>query len=252
MAKRPKGWLIDPKQVDKWLEKAEEQAFEQDFEGAERTARRVLRYVPQDSEAYGEAHFYVGVAQTMREDFEQAYQSFSRAMTGMPDSAEILYDRAMAARMTTRTGQAVVDLRRAVELADDPEFLEMCREELAMMEKIVQEELADRGPDFTLEELLTQQETFQRGVRLMEAEKWTKAEAAFRRVIEMGDVLPQPWGNLGVCLIRQEQFDEAEEALRRALEMEPLYSPARRNLDLMPKFREGGSKALYMTQWRGN
>ena len=66
------------------------------------------------------------------------------------------------------------------------------------------------------------------------------AEEALRRVIEMGDAVPQPWGNLAGCLIMQERYDEAEEALHRALEIEPDYDLAQRNLALLPIIRQTG------------
>lgn len=74
----------------------------------------------------------------------------------------------------------------------------------------------------------------------MQAQQWSLAEQAFRQVIQMGDCLPQPWGNLGGCLIMQQRYDEAEAALKRALEIDPNYRHARDNLALLPQTRRLG------------
>ena len=75
---------------------------------------------------------------------------------------------------------------------------------------------------------------------LMQSGKWEEAEKAFQRVIEIGDCLPQPWGNLGTCMIMQERYDEAEAALKRALEIDLRYAIAKQNLALLPETRRTG------------
>ena len=111
---------------------------------------------------------------------------------------------------------------------------------MTFIREIAHKEMALRGPDFSLDDLIEQQEMFQTALRLMEKKQWDEAEEALRRVIEMGDCNPQPWGNLAGCLIMQERYDEAEEALHRALEVDPDYDLALRNLALLPMIRQTG------------
>jgi Tfp pilus assembly protein PilF len=73
----------------------------------------------------------------------------------------------------------------------------------------------------------------------MEQEAWSDAEVCFREVIARGDVLPQPWGNIGICLLMQQRYDEAEQALKRALEIDPDYKLARANLANVERARSG-------------
>jgi Flp pilus assembly protein TadD len=77
----------------------------------------------------------------------------------------------------------------------------------------------------------------QSALDLMQSGKWEEAEKAFQRAIEMGDCLPQPWGNLGTCFIMRERYDEAEAALKRAFEIDTRYAIAKQNLALLPETR---------------
>ena len=74
----------------------------------------------------------------------------------------------------------------------------------------------------------------------MNSEQWEEAEEIFVRVIEMGDCLPQPWGNLGISFVMQHRYDEAEAAYRRAMEIDTNYAIARSNLEMLPKIRQSG------------
>jgi Flp pilus assembly protein TadD len=99
-----------------------------------------------------------------------------------------------------------------------------------------------RGKDFTLDQLIEQQELVQQGNNLSVLGKWQEAEAAFRKAIEMGECLPQPWGNLGICLAMQNRFDDAEAAYRRALEIDPEYTRAKENLEGLDYWRKHPDK----------
>ncbi len=243
--KRPKGWLINPAQVDKWLDQAAGQLIEQDYQGAAQTARRILRYVPKGSDAYADAHLRLGNALGMLEAFEAAYEAFSQTLATRPDDAVALYNRAVTSQTLLRTGRAVRDLERAVALEDNSDLRQRYQDELDFTREVVQEQIAERGPDFTLEQLIQQQDTFREGLALMQANAWEEAKVAFRQVIDMGDVLPQPWANIAGCMIMQGRYDEAEDALRRALEIDPEYDLARQNLIMLPVIRERG-----VEEWR--
>lgn len=236
----PKGWRASFQQVETWLGRLEQQLMDEKYKAAAQTARRVLRHVPESSKPAGEAYERLGVALTMLQDFDGAYEALSKALTVSPEDSAIWYNRAGAARYTMRFGQSVRDLERALELETDRDLRRKCEEDLAFISDIAQKEMAMRGPDFTLGDLIEQQETFQTALRLMEKKRWDEAEQVLRRVIEMGDCNPQPWGNLAGCLIMQERYDEAEDALHRALEIDPDYDLAQQNLALLPMIRQSG------------
>jgi tetratricopeptide (TPR) repeat protein len=106
--------------------------------------------------------------------------------------------------------------------------------------KLAEETRKLRGPIFTLDQLVEQEDLFQQGLTLMETEWWEEAGQAFQASIAMGDCLPQPWGNLAICLMMQERYDAAETALKRALEIDPKYTIAKNNLAALPEFRRTG------------
>jgi tetratricopeptide (TPR) repeat protein len=236
----PQAWKASPQQIETRLDAARQQLVEKRYKAAVQTARLVLRHVPANSKPAGEAYDCMGVAYSMLQEFYAAYESFSKALDVLPDDAAIWYNRAGAARFTMRFGQSVRDLERALELGGPPRMRKQWEEELAFIREIAQKEMALRGPAFTLDDLIEQQELFQSALHMMEKSRWAEAEPLLRRVIEMGDCHPQPWGNLAGCLMMQQRYDEAEQALRRALEIDPEYDLALQNLALLPTIRQTG------------
>lgn len=234
---------VSPRQIEAALGKAERQLMAGDYEGVVRTTQRILRHVPAGSASYGEAQYQLGMAYISLRNHDAAYEALTRALAARPDDVYAWYNRGLVCRYTMRMGQSVRDLEQVVALGGNPVLQEKAHKELAFSRKLAQAEMALRGPDFTLDQLIEQQETFQRGLQWMRAGRLTEAETAFRRVIEMGDCLPQPWGNLAGCLLLQERYDEAEAAYRRALAIDPEYDLARQNLALMPQFRRSGPPA---------
>jgi tetratricopeptide (TPR) repeat protein len=232
------GWSASTRQVDAWLDELEGQMVDRIYEDAVETARRVLRHVPEGSRPYGLANYFLGTALAMLQDFDEAYEALTEALAVDPNDASAWYNRGIALRSLLRTGEALRDVEQALAIEKDPELCSVYEEEQTFLSDIVEEQVAMRGPTCTMDQLIEEQRTFWQGMQLMGKEQW--AEAAFRHVIAMSNVLPQPWGNLGGCLIMQERYDEAEEALQKALEIDPDYAVARRNLKELPNMRENG------------
>ncbi len=226
--------------VNKWINQAGQQVFKGDYAGAIDTCQRLLSYLPQKSPQRAEVLDYLGTAQGMLQNFPQAYEAYTEALSITPNDAQLWYNRGLASRFTTRAGQSFRDFERAVELNKNPELARDFAKELKFSRELAEKSIKLRGPNFTLDQLIEQEELYQHGLTLMEASKWEEAGKVFQRVIEMGDCLPQPWGNLGTCLIMQERYDEAEAALKRALEIDRRYTIAKRNLAALPEIRRTG------------
>jgi tetratricopeptide (TPR) repeat protein len=214
--------------------------IDSDFQGVIATTQRVLRAPVASQAQHVEALDRLGSAYAMLQQYSQAYAATTAAITLAPDEAMYWFNRGMAARFTARMGQSLRDFERAQELDRGGVLGDKLADELAVARNMVDSSLALRGPGFTLEQLIAQEELFQQAGEAMAEGRWADAEAMFRQVIAMADVLPQPWGNLGICLMMQRHFDEAEEALRRALTIEPRYDMARQNLAGMPEIRASG------------
>jgi tetratricopeptide (TPR) repeat protein len=184
------------------------------------------------------------MAHAMLQNFPQAYDILTEALTLDPNNADVLYNRCNVARFTGRIGQSLYDIERASELNTRSELKEKISNSLQLSRELVEKSIRLRGPDFTLTQLIEQEEHFQQGLKLMEARRWEESGQAFQATIDMGDCWPQPWGNLGICFLMQERYDEAEEALKRAIAMDPTYTIAKNNLEALPTFRRTGPPEL--------
>ena len=181
MAKRTP---IHRKTLDKWLTKASLQLQREDYARVIMTCQRVLRSVADNSPRRAEALRYMGTAHAMKSENKQAFDAFSQALAIEPNEFDLWYNRGLASLFTSRIGQAFKDFSKAATLCTDRSY----QQRIAFTEQAAREECALRGSGFTLEELIEQEESAQRGVTLMEQEAWSDAEKRFRDVIAMGDV----------------------------------------------------------------
>lgn len=203
-----------------------------------RLAQQGLLLCSKQDALRAEALELLGTALGRLNKFEASYQRFSEALAIHPDDFHLLYNRGISARLTFRSGQSLLDLQKAASLVSGEAMADKVARGLKTAEEIVRSNLEMRGADFTLENLVEQQECFAQGNNLSEKGKWQDAESLFRKVIALADCLPQPWGNLGICLLMQQRFDEAEEAFQRALEIDPEYARAKENQALLTLARE--------------
>jgi Flp pilus assembly protein TadD len=229
--------------VDKYLDLIGHQIFQGNYAEAVATCQRLLNYLPQHAQQRVDVLDQLGTAQAMLQNFPQSYAAYTEALSLDPDNAELWFNRGMASRFTSRFGRSLRDYEHAKELNIRPELAKKLGEELDFARELAGKTLKLRGPDFTLDQLIEQEDLFQDGLQLTEAGEWEEAEQAFRPSIAMGDCLPQPWGNLGICLMMQERYDEAKVALKRALVIDPRYTLAKSNLAALPEIRRTGPPA---------
>src|SRR5258708_10277216 len=212
--------------VDKYLDLIGHNSFQGNCPEAVAYCERLLNYLPRHATQRVDVLNQLGTAQGMLQNFPQSYAAYTEALSLDPNNAELLFNRGMASRNTSRFGRSLRDYERAKELNTRPELAKKLEEELKFARELAEQTLKLRGPDFTLDQLIEQEGLFQDGLQLTEAGEWEEAEQVFQASIAMGDCLPQPWGNLGICFMMQERYDEAEAALKRALVIHPRYNLA--------------------------
>jgi tetratricopeptide (TPR) repeat protein len=236
--KKPKGWLVGQKQVDDWQNLANRQVVQKEYDAAQRTIRRIMRYIPKNDIVYAESLGSLATIHALQHEFEESYRLFSEALEIDPENAYLYYNRGLTARFTSRTGQSLLDLEYAADLEGDGNMAQKFQEALELGRKIALSEIQLRGPGFTVEQLIEQQALFQRGLTLSQEGKWQDSQACFKDSIAMGDCLPQPWGNLAICHLMLDQFDEAQAAFEHALEIDPEYALALENMKNLDYWRK--------------
>ena len=243
-SKQKKSVTTSSSQVDRYLDLIGHQIFQGNYAEAVSNCERMLNYLPRHAPQRVDVLAQLGIAQGMLQNFPQSYTAYTEALSLDPNDAELWFNRGMASRFTSRFGRSLRDYERAKELTIRPELAKKLEEELRFARELAKKTLKLRGPDFTLDQLIEQEDLFQDSLQLMEAGEWEEAEQALQASIAMGDCLPQPWGNLGICLMMQERYDEAEAALRRALVIDPRYTLAKNNLAALPETRRTGPPAM--------
>jgi len=243
-SKKKKRIITNVSPVDKQLDLIGHQIVQGNYAEAITTCEHLLKYLPQHAQQRADVLAQLGTAQGMLQNFPQSYDAFTQALTLEPKNAELWYNRSMASRFTMRFGQAVRDIERAIELNTRSELTAQFNEALQFSRQLAEKSIKLRGPGFTVDQLIEQENLFQQGLLLMESGKKEEAGQAFQASIAMGDCLPQPWGNLGICLMMQERYDEAEVALKRALEIDPDYAIAKSNLVVLRTSRRTGPPVL--------
>lgn len=236
--KKPKGWLVGKQQIVDLLHKASSQLAAQDYEGAVQSCKRIVLYVPKHDKVRADALGMMGLAYAIQKKFEESYQALSEAVQISPDDSHLLFNRGHSARLTSRTGQSLRDFENVRVMKQDAMIAKKIEPELEIARKIASSEMKLRSEDFSLDQLIEQQELFQRGNQLSKQGKWQEAEASLRKSIQMGDCLPQPWGNLGICLQMQNRFDEAQVAYEHALLIDPDYELVKLNLENLDYWRK--------------
>jgi tetratricopeptide (TPR) repeat protein len=239
-SKRRRSSFISTSPIDKYLDLIGQQILHGNYEEAVTNCERLLNYLPRNAPQRVNALEQLGTAHGMLQNFPQSYDAYTEALALDPNNAEIWYNRSTASRFTSRFGQALRDVERAIELNTRSELTKKLQDDLKFNRMMAEKSIKLRGPNFTVDQLIEQENLFQQGLKLMEASVWEEAAQAFQASIAMGDCLPQPWGNLGICLMMQERYDEAEAALKRALVIDPKYTVAKNNLAALPETRRTG------------
>jgi tetratricopeptide (TPR) repeat protein len=243
-SKQKKNLKVDLSPADKLFDLIGHQIFIGDYTSAVTNSERLLSFLPQSSPMRADVLAQLGIAHVMLKNYQQSYAVLSEALELAPNDAEIWYNRGLSSLYTQRVGRAFSDFKRAVALNKVAELSEQLNKSLKFSGELLEQSLKLRGPNFTLEQQIKQEDLFQSGLKLMDKHLWNKAEQAFKESIAMGDCLPQPWGNLGSCLMMQQRYDEAEAGWKRALEIDPQYTIAKDNLVSLVNTRRTGAPPI--------
>lgn len=243
--KQKRKVIATSSQDDKLFDLIGHQIFQGNYAEAVDNCERLLKILPRNSPMRVDVLGQLGTAHAMLQNFPQSYNALTEALALEPNNADLWFNRGTASRYTSRFGRSFRDFERAKELNTIPELAGRIEKELKFARKMAEKSIKLRGRGFTLDQLIEQEDLFQRGLQLMEQGKWEESERAFQASIAMSDCLPQPWGNLGLCLLMQERYDEAEAALKHALAIDPRYALAKNNLALLPEFRRTGPPKIF-------
>lgn len=236
--KKPFNRAVYEKLENKLLE-AQDAMLADRFEECLLLCNAVLVHRKATKRQKSEASQFCGNMFMKTQDFSLACKALTAAIDFTPNDWMLYFNRSTAMMYTSQIAQALQDIEQAAALCDDEGWLDKMTKQRTRMRKAVDDACSERGPTFTPDDLLEQQTLFHEAMEEFEAEAFDSAEVKFKRVIALGDVLPQPWFNLGSIYLLREEWDSAETAWKRALEVDPDYPHARDMLKQLPAFRAG-------------
>ncbi len=152
----PRHWKAPVVQVNRWQDELSGAIYAHEFKLAKQLAQKILRHVPVASAPGKYALEQLGVVFSMLQEFEAAYQTLSKAVSLQPERSDIWYNLSLAACFTTRTAESLSCVEKAAALEPDKSLWDSYTKRLDFMREVVARELALRGPDFTVEQLLEQ------------------------------------------------------------------------------------------------
>src|SRR5260370_42573336 len=189
--KHKKKFTASLSPVDKYLDLVGQQIFQGNYAEAVATCERLLNYLPMNAPQRVDVLDQLGTAQAMLQNFPQSYAAYTEALSLDADNADLWFNRGMASRFTSRFGRSLRDYERAKELNVRPELAKKLEEELEFARELAEKTLKLRGPDFTLDQLIKQEDLLQNGLQLTEAGDWKEAKKRFQTSIIMVESLPQ-------------------------------------------------------------
>ena len=167
--KKTKHTSIHTLPVDRYFNLIEQQIVQGNYAEAVVTCERLLNYLPQQVPQRVAVLTQLGTAQAMLQNFPQSYAVLTEALTLAPKNADLWYNRSITSRFLSRFGQALQGIQRAIELNTRSELTEKFSKEWQFCRKIVEESIKLRGPHFTLDQLIEQENPFSEGSRIHES-----------------------------------------------------------------------------------
>ena len=164
--------------ADNLYSSIERQIVQGDYMEAIVNCERLLKFLPPHGQLRTDVLFQLGVACSMIQDYPRSYEIFTEVLVLEPDKADVWYNRSMSSRYTLRIGRALRDIERAIELNTRAELAKKFDEALKFNRELADKAMKLRGPDFTLDQLIEQEDLFQQGLKLVETGKWNEARAS--------------------------------------------------------------------------
>jgi tetratricopeptide (TPR) repeat protein len=159
--------ITQPRDINRWLDRAARQLVATDYPGVIAMAGRVLRAPIASKEQRAEAYDRLGAAYMLLQQHEDAYAMVMAAVALTPDNPLLWYNRGITTRYTTRFGQSLRDFERARMLDTDRLLADKLVEALPFARSLSDDERGLHGPDFTLDQLIAQEALFQQAVQVM-------------------------------------------------------------------------------------
>jgi len=179
--------------------------------------------------------YAMGVAQAMKEEYDQSIEHFNKATDLFPYFVEAWFNKGVSYQRLMKAEDAIRAFQKVIEFGDpSDESVRYANTFVIDIERHLRE-----NDGITLDDYLEAKDHFDAAFSIMEQQHWQQAIDGFQTASALNPNHPQPHGNLGICYARLGRKQEALAAFDKALEIDPNYEPALLNRAIVASLGEG-------------
>lgn len=197
--------------------------------------KRLLDKLKEEYRFHAPVYYGFGVLAAFNENYEEAIQSFNKAIEIKPDFVEAQYNLGVTYQKQFKMPEMITAYRQVVKIGEPGSYTVHHAQD--MLNSIEQQMRDSNG--VSLDEYLRGYQFFEQGVKYMESENWEAAITEFNSSINITHSYSQPYGNLGICYANIGKKQDALDAFDKAIELDPHYEPALLNRKIVESLAEG-------------
>lgn len=223
--------VTSPQNVEDMVDYALELIEDGDWNGGEKVLEKLKKKYGHHSHVY----YGLGVLAAFDDNFDQAVQSFSKAVQIKPDFVEAYYNLGVTYQKQLKIADMIETYRKVVKIGEPDSYAVHHAQD--MLSRLEKQMLNDEGVD--LDGFLKGEQAFQQGMKFTESKDWNEAIAKFNDSLKIAPNRPQVYGNLGLCYASIGEVQSALECFDRAIEIDPNYEPALLNRKIVEALETG-------------
>jgi len=195
----------------------------------------IMKRLMMEHPEYHSVQYGMGVVYAFKEQYDDAIQCFSRAVSIFPYFIEAQFNLAVSLQKKLDVGNTIRAFQKVTGMGSPGEPLVIeAQGFLSRMEESIR-----KNDGVGIDAYLKSLDRFEKAFACMEMQKWEEAIFGFKECLSIVKKHFQSYGNMGICYAKLNKREQALAAFDRALEINPKYEIAKVNREVILSLREG-------------